>query len=147
MAPFCRGGKPFHRIGIALGQALALRISEGKPELTLCVALLGGEAMLDGLDEILRDASSILVHGAEIALGLGKTLLGGKSIIFGSLDVVLRHAKAVFVECPKEHLAEHIALLGCESEPLCRFAIGLITAAAARISPAKLGLCRRIPRR
>src|ERR1700681_3749519 len=99
-----------------------MRISEGEPEFAVCIVLLGGEAMaLDGRDKILRHAFSVLVHHAEIVVSLGKSLPGGKPIILDSLDVILRHAEAVFIECPEEHLAKHIALLGCEPEPLCSF--------------------------
>ena len=67
---------------------------------------------LQGLGVVLRDASAVVVHVAEIDLGIGLALLGGLAIPLQGLGVVLRHASAALVHDAEIVLSVGIPLLG-----------------------------------
>ena len=75
-----------------------------------CISLCGGEAVQsDGLCSVLRNASAVVEHGAQVALSVCIPLCRCKAEESHSLCIVLRNAPSLIVAVPNHILAHATA--------------------------------------
>jgi hypothetical protein len=63
------------------------------------------------------DPVPVIVHGTQIELGSGVTLVGDESVPFQRFDIVLSDTTAVVINRPEIVLAGNVSLIGGGTVP------------------------------